>query len=168
MAKIAFKDLEHIREKHRGQKIVYTSGGFDLTHAGHVLFFEDAKKHGDVLVVMVGSDKAVRRDKGNTRPVQNEHIRMKMIDSLKPVDYTMTDEDELVPPGKHPLHFVEMVFEKLRPDAYVVNEDAFDIPHRKEFAKKHGVELIILERWCPQEFEKISTSGIIKKIKESN
>ena len=163
MAKITFNDLSRIREEHHNEKIVFCSGGFDLTHAGHALFFEDCKKQGDVLVVMVGSDKAVGRDKGTTRPVLNEHMRSKMVDSLKPVDYVMIDE--LPPPGSHALHYIDMVFERLKPDVYVVNQDAFDITYRKDLAQRHGVKLVILERICPEEFEAVSTTNIIKKIK---
>jgi cytidyltransferase-like protein len=164
MAKIEFKDLRTIRERHKDQKIVFCSGGFDLTHAGHVLFFEDAKKQGDVLVVLVGSDKAVKRDKGPARPILNEHMRIKLVDSLKPVDYTMTDE--LTSPDKHALHYLDMVFEELRPDVYVANEDAFDIPYRKIFSEKHNAKLVVLKRWSPPEFETISTTKIIGRVKE--
>lgn len=164
MAKIEFKDLADIREKHKGEKIVFSSGCFDLTHAGHVLFFEDCKRHGDILVVMVGADKVVKRDKDESRPILNEHLRLKIVDSLKPVDYALTDE--LVPADKHPLHYIDMVFEKLRPDVYVINDDAFEIPYREALTKRHGAKLMILKRTCPDEFEKVSTSNIIKKIKE--
>lgn len=164
MARIRFEDLAAIREKHKEQTIVFCSGGFDVTHAGHALFFEDAKSQGDVLVVMVGSDKSVKRDKGPSRPILNEHQRLKMVDSLKPVDYALIDE--LVPATEHPLYYIDMVFEKLRPDIYVVNQDGFDMPYRKEMVKRFGTKLMVLERTAPSELGKISTTGIIKKIKE--
>ena len=60
----------------------------------------------------------------------------------------------------------EKAIGELRPDAYIINEDAFNIPFRKEWMKKYdGVELIILPRYAPPGFGDISTSGIIKKIK---
>lgn len=163
MAKIKHGDLPHIRKKHKGKKIVFCSGSFDLAHAGHVLFFEDCKNLGDILVVMVGGDKAIKRGKGGSRPILNEHVRAKMIDSLKPVDYTFIDE--LDPLGIHHLHAIDMALEALKPDLYVVNEDASDIPYRQATAQKHGAELIILKRSCPPEFERVSTSQIIERIK---
>lgn len=166
MTYIKFDDLEKIREKHKGQKIVFSSGCFDLTHAGHVLFFEDCKKHGDILVTMVGCDAVIKRDKTSDRPIINEHVRMKMVDSLKPVDYTFLDYI-LPETPPHPLYVIDMALEKLKPDAYVVNKDAWDIPYREEFSKKHNVPLIILDRSAPPEFEEISTTKIIKKIKSS-
>lgn len=163
MAIIHFDDIEKIRKKHKGQKIIFCSGCFDVTHAGHVLFFEDCKKLGDVLVTMVGCDAVIKRDKGEKRPIINEHLRLKIIDSLKPVDYTFLDF--ILPNPPHPLHIIDLVVGKLRPDAYVINKDAWDIPFREDFTKKHNVPLIILDRTAPPEFDNVSTSKIIDKIK---
>ncbi|HLC78137.1 MAG TPA: adenylyltransferase/cytidyltransferase family protein [Candidatus Nanoarchaeia archaeon] len=159
-------DLRKLRENHGGKKIVICSGTFDLTHAGHVLFFEDCKNLGDILVVCVGDDKTTRKYKGSTRPILNESVRLKMVDSLKPVDYTLLD----IPPqdgeyGKNTLSVLFPIFEVLQPDIWAVNEDAFDIPHRLEIAQNYGMELKVLKRTCPDSFEHISTSKILEKIK---
>jgi|TARA_B100000315_G_C14431461_1_gene520333 glycerol-3-phosphate cytidylyltransferase len=154
-----YSDLGAIRLNHI-EGIVYTSGTFDITHAGHVLFFEDAKKQGDVLVVGTPEDRVVRAIKGDGRPIQNQYVRSKMIDSLKPVDYCFVNKN-------HRLEELEIIFEELRPNVYVVNEDAFDIDERREYAERFNVDLVVLERRCPPEFENISTSQIIEKIKNS-
>lgn len=162
---IDFEDLVNIREKHKNQKIVFASGCFDLTHAGHVLFFEDCKQQGDILVVCVGADEVIKRDKGEKRPILNEHLRMKLVDALRGVDYVF--KDRIVEEGAHPLFFFQHVFDVLRPDVYVVNDDAFDIPYREELSRNNGVALVICGRKCPPEFEGISTTKLIKKIKET-
>lgn len=162
---ITFSDLARVRKQHAGKKVIFVSGSFDVTHAGHILFFEDAKRQGDVLVAMVGSDAAIRRNKGPLRPILNEHLRLKMIDSLKPVDYVFIDDRS--DKTKHALDVIEMVFKDLKPDAYVVNDDGFEIDYRKEFAKKHGIPMIVLPRTAPPEFEGVSTTKIIDKIKKS-
>lgn len=164
MAIVDAEKLDLIRKKHSCDKIVFCSGGFDLTHAGHTLFFEECKKLGDVLVVMIGCDDMVRRDKGKHRPILNQYLRLKMVDSLKYVDYCFIDK--MVPADKPPLWYFEVVLEKLRPDIYVVNKDASDIPYRKKVAHSFNTKLLILERTCPEEFEKISATSIIKKIKD--
>ncbi len=163
MARIKLEELEDVRERHRDQKIVFSSGCFDLIHAGHMLFLEDCKKHGDILVVMVGSDEVIRRDKGTKRPIMNEHLRIKMTDSLKPVDYTFLDR--ALPGDPYSLYFIDVVFGKLKPDVYVINTDAYDIPYRENFSKKHSVLLVILNRTAPPEFDEVSTTKIIQKIK---
>lgn len=162
---VDFKALPKIREQYRGQKIVMCAGSFDLTHAGHVLFFEDCKKMGDILVVMVGSDQAIRKLKGNTRPIMNQHLRLKMIDSLRPVDYCFLD---CYADREDFLSFVlDEAFKFLKPDIHVVNDDRDDVAFRKILGKKHGVEIVILPRTAPKEFGEVSTTKIIEKIKQS-
>lgn len=166
MAIITHSDFPAIRRKHKNKKIVFCSGVFDLTHAGHALFLEKCKKEGDVLVVAVGEDTSLRDlGKGKGRPVLNEHIRLKMVDSLKPVDYTLIG---LCPSGKNPLSFMETMFNHLRPNVYVINSDAFDISYRKYLAKKYHMKIKIFKRTCPKSFEHISTTGIIKKIRDES
>ena len=64
-------DFEKIRINWKGQnlKIVVTNGCFDIIHAGHVSYLEEAKKLGDKLVVLVNSDASVKRIKGPKRPI---------------------------------------------------------------------------------------------------
>ena len=160
-----YSELAKIRNGNPGKKIVFCSGTFDLTHAGHVLFFEDCKKYGDILFVAVGNDFNIRKLKATARPLLNENIRIKTVDSFKPVDYCMVDI-ELHKKG-HPIDVIMPAMKHLKPDIYIVNQDAFDIAHRESLARKMKARLVILDRWCPPEFENISTTKIIEKIKKS-
>ncbi|MEK6880562.1 MAG: adenylyltransferase/cytidyltransferase family protein [Nanoarchaeota archaeon] len=162
---LTYSELEKIREKHKDQKIVICSGTFDLTHVGHILFFEDCKKLGDILVVAVGSDEATKLYKGDKRPILNQYVRLKTVDSFKPVDYTVADDFKLQESPTDFLSALFPAFEKLQPDIWVVNEDAFDIEKRKEIAAKYNMKLIVLKRWAPPEFEVPSASKIIEKVK---
>ena len=165
MGVIRYEDLEGIRRRHKHQKIVFCSGCFDLTHAGHVVFFEECKKLGDILVVMVARDSNVRNNKGDGRPILNERLRLKMIDSLKPVDYCLLD----LPFEKgDPLSSLSKIFQFLQPDIYVVNADAFDLPFREKLTQPFNVTMKVLcrdGRSEYSEFDSISTSEIITKIK---
>jgi len=165
MVCITTDDLPGLRNKLKDRRIVYCSGVFDLTHVGHILFFEESKKLGDILVVSVGGDAIVKHQKGNNRPVLNEKMRLKTVDSLKPVDYCFIDN---ISNKDNQLLSLDIVFEKLKPDIYAINKDAFNIPYREQCTKKNSVKLAILERWCPPEFENISTSKIIQKIKSED
>lgn len=156
-----YKYLPDIRKRYKNKKIVFCSGSFDLTHAGHVLFFEDCKKYGDILVVGIGSDKLIKTFKDGKRPILNNHLRLKMVDSLKPVDVVFLNQSKTT---EHPQTINEAAFRNLKPDIYVINKDASDIPYRKAMAKKFGVKLVISDRRCPKEFENISTTKIIDKI----
>jgi len=160
-----YDGLPEIKERHRDKKIVFCSGSFDLVHVGHILFFEDCKNQGDILVVGVAGEDILRINKGDKRVILNDHVRLKTIDSLKPVDYCILDT---VSNKENPLFLLDLVFEKLKPDIYVINEDAFNIKYREELCKKSGVQLVTLKRNCPPEFEGISTTKIIEKIKSLN
>lgn len=162
MAIIKSGDLKTLREKYKNLKIVYCSGTFDMTHVGHILFFEDCKKYGDLLFVNVGRDDTIKKLKGEKRPILNQYVRIKTIDSLKPVDFCFVnseDSDE----EKHDI--LRFVMENLKPNVYVVNEDAFDIKYRIKIVEEFDTKMEILPRYCPKEFENISTSNIIEKIK---
>ena len=167
MGVITYDDLPKIRALHKEKKIVFCSGTFDLTHAGHVLFFEDCKRLGDILVVAVGDDVTVREYKGPRRPYQNEHIRLKMVNALKPVDYALLDtprkvgENEFFSP-------LSLIFDKLKPEYYAINEDGFSVSRVTQLARAFGVEPVILRRTCPREFGDISTTKLVRSILEDS
>ncbi len=74
------------RERRRGRRVVFTSGGFDLLHVGHLRSFEEARGHGDLLVVGVNQDRRVRELKGPGRPVVPARQRAELIAGLRAVD----------------------------------------------------------------------------------
>jgi D-beta-D-heptose 7-phosphate kinase / D-beta-D-heptose 1-phosphate adenosyltransferase len=80
--------------KAHGLKVGFTNGCFDLLHPGHVQLLKRSRAVCDRLVVALNADASVRRLKGETRPVQNEHARsvvMAAIDSVNLV--TLFEED---------------------------------------------------------------------------
>lgn len=159
---IDYADLPRVRDIHQDQKIVFCSGAFDILHPGHLFFFEQCKSYGDILVVEVAHDRLIAKHKGSKRPILPEAARLKMVSGQKPVDYCFLD----VPVEGYPLSFFETVFKLLKPDRYVVNKDAFDMPYRKELAGRHGVELVTIDLWYKPDEIQISTSWIIEQIKQ--
>jgi D-beta-D-heptose 7-phosphate kinase/D-beta-D-heptose 1-phosphate adenosyltransferase len=82
------------RWREAGQRIVFTNGCFDLLHPGHLSLLHFAKSLGDVLVLAINSDAAVRRLKGPSRPVISQDDRAAMLSALGCVDaVTIFDED---------------------------------------------------------------------------
>ena len=63
---------------------VMAVGVFDLLHAGHLHYLEQAKSLGTELVVVVAHDDTVRSQKHE--PVTNQELRCRMVKGLKPVD----------------------------------------------------------------------------------
>jgi len=71
--------------------VVLVTGGFDPLHSGHIEYFKEAKKLGDVLVVGINSDEWLTRKKG--RPFMKFKDRLAIIQSLEMVDDVMSFED---------------------------------------------------------------------------
>jgi len=73
--------------KTKGLTIGFTSGAFDLLHAGHVDYLEQAKALCDKLIVGLNSDESIKRYKGANRPIISESHRQKTIAALDSVDF---------------------------------------------------------------------------------
>jgi D-beta-D-heptose 7-phosphate kinase/D-beta-D-heptose 1-phosphate adenosyltransferase len=102
MARIVnLQELKKVLSRGNKGRIVLTGGCFDILHIGHVRFFPEAKKMGDYLVVLLESDKNVKKLKGENRPVFIQKERAEMLSALGSVDLvvllpmTRTDRDYL-------------------------------------------------------------------------
>ena len=144
---------EFIRQVSRrtGNKLVLTSGCFDLLHRGHLEYLCDAKRLG-ALIVGVNSDAFVRRLKGPSRPIQPETDRVFLIAGFEAVDFaTVFDND------------VELIL-AVRPDVYV----AFEISSVRVFddapriAALREIDASIVEL---TDEKKESTTSIIGRVR---
>ncbi len=75
--------------KKQGETLVMTNGCFDILHAGHVQYLQQAKQLGDYLLVAVNDDASVSRLKGAERPVNQLADRMAVLDALEAVDWVI-------------------------------------------------------------------------------
>ncbi|WP_447894779.1 bifunctional D-glycero-beta-D-manno-heptose-7-phosphate kinase/D-glycero-beta-D-manno-heptose 1-phosphate adenylyltransferase HldE [Vreelandella sp. GE22] len=73
----------------RGERVVMTNGCFDILHAGHVSYLEQAKRLGDRLIVAVNDDASIRRLKGARRPINPLERRMQVLAGLGAVDWVV-------------------------------------------------------------------------------
>ena len=73
----------------RGERVVMTNGCFDILHAGHVSYLQEAKGLGDRLVVAVNDDESVARLKGRERPINPLLDRMAVLAGLAAVDWVV-------------------------------------------------------------------------------
>jgi rfaE bifunctional protein kinase chain/domain/rfaE bifunctional protein nucleotidyltransferase chain/domain len=78
------------KARQTGRRIVHCHGVFDLLHIGHIRHFEQAREHGDMLVVTVTPDRFV--DKGPHRPAFSEQLRAEAVASLNSVDYVAINQ----------------------------------------------------------------------------
>ena len=136
----------------RGETIVMTNGCFDILHAGHVTYLEQASELGDRLLVAVNIDETVRRLKGADRPVNKVENRMRMLAALRCVDWVVAfSEDE-------PTRLIC----DLAPDILVKggDNDADKIPGG-DCVREAGGKVMVLTY-----VDGISTTKIIESIKE--
>jgi D-beta-D-heptose 7-phosphate kinase/D-beta-D-heptose 1-phosphate adenosyltransferase len=78
----------------RGERIIMTNGCFDVLHAGHVSYLEEAKSLGDRLIVAVNDDDSVRRLKGDSRPINSLQDRLLVLAGLAAVDWVVPFSDD--------------------------------------------------------------------------
>lgn len=137
--------------KVEGKLVVSTSGCFDILHAGHVTYLEEAKAQGDVLVIMLNSDVSVRGLKGEERPIVPQEERATVMAGLGCVDYIVIFDD------RTPCRLIERV----KPDIVIKGGDyeGVHIPEMDSVSKYGGaVKYVSLVDGC-------SSTNIIEKIK---
>lgn len=78
----------------QGKKLVFTNGCFDLLHAGHVRYLNDARALGDAMVIGLNSDASVRALKGPDRPLNTENDRSEVLSALRAVDAVVVFDDQ--------------------------------------------------------------------------
>ena len=136
----------------RGETVVMTNGCFDILHAGHVTYLEQAARLGDRLVVAVNDDATVRRLKGEDRPVNTMERRMRMLSALSCVDWVVPFFDETP---------TELIC-NISPDILVKggDNDPDKIPGG-DCVRKAGGEVRVMSY-----VDGVSTTGIISSIRE--
>lgn len=131
------------KEYRKNIKVVLTGGVFDVIHVGHVYTLNEAKKHGDILVVAIANDEHITR-KGR-HPIHSQEHRTEMVEMLKPVDYAILGKES-----------PEELTKKVKPDVIVYGYD------QKEFLKPEGIKIIKLDKGLKEKDSK--TGKIIDKL----
>ncbi len=85
---LSWQEIESLANTWRacGEKIVFTNGCFDILHVGHVSYLEQAARLGKHLIVGLNTDASVKRLKGETRPLNHELDRARVLAALSCVD----------------------------------------------------------------------------------
>lgn len=133
-----------------GQRIVLTSGTFDIIHVGHANYLEKAREMGDFLIVGVDSDRKVQKRKGPDRPIVPQDERLLMLAHLRHVDaLVLKDADD---PEHHLMKLVE-------PDVLIISETTNHSDEVVADMKKYCKEVRLLE---PQ--AQTSTTAQIRRL----
>ncbi len=141
----------------KGLKVGFTNGCFDIMHAGHVIYLEEARRRCDRLILGLNSDASVKRLKGSSRPVNDELARATVVSALEAVDLVVLFGDEETEKDM-PVRLLET----LRPDIHFKGGD-YRIEQLPEAATvmSYGGKVEIMPL-----LEGKSTTLIIEKMKE--
>jgi rfaE bifunctional protein nucleotidyltransferase chain/domain len=148
-------DLMSLREKlkEKDKKVVFTAGSWDLLHVGQCRYLEEAKARGDILVVGVSSNDAIRRVKGPNKPILDEKIRAEMLTYLRSVDFVTILPEPSCQPS----------LGLLQPDIFItVKEDWTDnYKESKEYktVTKYGGTVEVVDRQSTA----LSTTKIVQR-----
>lgn len=137
------------------RKKVFVSGCYDMLHSGHVAFFKEASKYGD-LYVGIGSDKTIEELK-HRKTVYSEKERLYMVKAIRYVT------DAYINPGSGMLDFID-ILDRVKPDIFVVNSDGGSNAKR-ELCRKLGIEYVVLERIPEDGLEARSTTSLRTNVK---
>ena len=109
-------------------KRIMAVGVFDLLHAGHLHYLEQAKALGQHLTVVIAHDDTVRIRKHE--PVTNHDLRRRMVEGLKPVDEAIIGNPPEVP--------IFDILPLVKPDLIALG---YDQEHAEESIKRKLTEL---------------------------
>lgn len=135
-------------------KKVFVSGCYDLLHSGHVEFFKQAARLGD-LYVGIGSDKTIERLKGH-KTMYSEQERLFMVRAIRYV------KEAYINQGDGMLDFVPTL-DMVRPDCLVVNEDG-DREEKRALCRERGMEYVVLKREPHEGLEARSSTTLKRSL----
>jgi len=128
-------------------KKIFVNGTFDILHPGHMALLEYARSQGDYLLVAIDADTRVKQFKGETRPINDQHVRKRMLECLKFVDeVSVFDSDDSL----------TNTIKDYAPDLMIVGSD---YRHKRVIGSEHAKELFFFER-----DEKYSSTKVIETI----
>lgn len=137
------------------RKKVFVSGCYDMLHSGHVAFFKEASRYGD-LYVGIGSDKTIAELK-HRKTVYSEKERLYMVKAIRYVT------DAFINRGSGMLDFIDTL-DRVKPDIFVVNSDGGS-ELKRNLCLGRGIEYVELERTPDAGLEARSTTSLRKGVK---
>jgi cytidyltransferase-like protein len=137
-------------------KKVFVSGCYDILHAGHLQFFEEARALGDYLVVSFASAEVLWHHKRRKPSIPDDHKRA-LLQGLRMIDEVVITEGH-----KQGLDFEED-FLRIRPDFLIVTEDDKYGGLKRELCTQVGAQYTVLPK-TPPRFDPVSTSSIVRWV----
>jgi len=137
-------------------KKVFVSGCYDILHAGHLQFFEEARALGDYLIVSFASAEVLWHHKRRKPSIPDDHKRA-LLQGLRMIDEVIVTQGHM-----EGLDFEED-FLRIRPDFLIVTDDDKYGAVKRELCERVGAQYTVLPK-TPPRFEPVSTSSIVRWV----
>jgi cytidyltransferase-like protein len=137
-------------------KKVFISGCYDILHAGHLQFFEEAKALGDFLIVSFASSEVLWYHKRRKPSIPDEH-KFALLQGMRVIDEVVIGHGL-----EEGIDFRED-FLRVRPDLLVVTEDDKYAPLKRALCDEVGADYVVLPK-TPPKFAPVSTSSIVRWV----
>ena len=137
-------------------KKVFISGCYDILHAGHLQFFEEARALGDYLIVSFASAEVLWIHKRRKPSIPDEH-KFALLQGVRVIDEVVIGHGH-----EEGIDFREE-FLRLRPDILAVTEDDKYAGMKRALCAEVGADYVVLPKTRPR-FEPVSTSSIVRWV----
>lgn len=149
---LTIKQTEEVGKKLKQQnkQVVLVGGCFDLLHLGHITLLEEAKKQGNILIVLLESDERIRELKGNNRPLHTQDQRAHMLTSIRSVDYVLLLPDMIKD------NDYNNVVKQLQPAIIATTIGSGSLKYIEKQAKENNSQIFLVDK-----IPNLSTSRIV-------
>ncbi len=154
--KAAIEIAQELEDKNK--TIVLVGGCFDILHVGHIVFLEKAKREGDVLFVLLESDRNIKKLKGEKRPINTQKNRAIILSALAAIDYVV-----MLPKMKENKQYDKLIAQ-IKPSVIAITDPDPNIVHKKRQANYIGSEIVCVTKRIKNQ----STTRLSRLISERN
>jgi len=137
----------------QNKKIVLTGGCFDILHAGHIKFLDETSNKADILMLLLESDKNIKKTKGPKRPINTQKNRSIVLSALSSVDYIIPLE------GVTKEEFYDKLIVQIKPAYIAITVGDKNIKKREKQCKLANAQLVKIKN-----FRGLSSSNYIESI----
>jgi cytidyltransferase-like protein len=144
MNKIIYYDaFENVRAVIQNKTIVLVGGCFDIFHYGHLIFLQEARKHGDMLIVALESDEFIINKK-KRNPIHSQKQRAEILSVFEIIDLVI-----LLPYFSKDEEYDNLV-EKIKPQFIAVTEGDSKSEQKKQQAKRVNAQFVEVNKLIPE------------------
>lgn len=134
---ITYADIARHAPEWAGKRSVLVGGCFDVIHYGHVVFLQQAKEKGDILIVALESDDFIKKAKHRT-PVHSQAERAFVLTAMKMIDYVI-----LLPLFDDEAAYSDLV-DNVHPSVIAVTAGDQALDKKKKQAARIGGDLLVV------------------------